>query len=81
MPESSPPPTSTPPPPPSFQISSKWDAIIVDSLTTTAIATAACGTLGMILFKNGGGYRVGSVMAGVGFGVGNAGFKVWDMKK
>mmetsp|Transcript_18551 Transcript_18551/g.37164 ORF Transcript_18551/g.37164 Transcript_18551/m.37164 type:complete len:96 (-) Transcript_18551:110-397(-) len=64
---------------PSYQISAAYDDVIVDTLMLTTVVTAAFGAAGMALTRSGSGYRLGSVMAGLGFGVGygaNRGYRV-----
>ncbi|GMI34006.1 hypothetical protein TrCOL_g6065 [Triparma columacea] len=68
-------------PPPTEYISEKWDPIIASGLTTGAVATVVGGVLGTLITRRGSGWRAGAMMAGVGFGIGNAAELAFDMDK
>jgi len=53
-----------------FQIPASIDPIIESGLITTGLGIVVGGVLGTLLTRRGSGWRLGSVAAGAGFGVG-----------
>ena len=62
-------------------MSEKWDPIIEEGIVSAGVASCVAGALATIATRSGGGYRLGALALGVGFGLGNFGMRAWEERK